>query len=124
MDLEMKETKIQSLENENAAFRQKNMSNNPFEFNLCCFEEVRNVQGIVFDDNRVQLNGIKKFQWSKVIVSNLLIFIDSTGRATWLYFKNIFHGDAAEEKYNALKPVLDEFIVEKTACIVNHGVTG
>lgn len=62
MDLEIKETKIQSLENENAAFRQKKMSNNPFEFNLCCFEEVRNVQGIVFDDNRVQLNGIKKFQ--------------------------------------------------------------
>lgn len=67
---------------------------------------------------------IKKFQWLKIIVSYLLIFIDATGRATWLYFKNIFHGDAAEEKYNALKPVLDEFAVGKTACIVNHGVTG
>lgn len=57
-DLKIKETKIQSLENEVAAFRQKKMSNNPFEFNLCCFEEVRNVQGITFDGNRVQYKGI------------------------------------------------------------------
>lgn len=56
-DLEIKATKIKSLENEVAVFRQKKVSNNPFEFNLCCFEEVRNVQGIVFDDNRVQYTG-------------------------------------------------------------------
>lgn len=35
----------------------------------------------------------------------------------------MFHGAASDEKFNALKPILDSFVAGGISCVLNHGTT-
>lgn len=40
-----------------------------------------------------------------------------------LYFNNVFHGAASDEKFNDVMPILDSFIAGGVSCVLNHGTT-